>query len=68
MTGSNSGEGRKGDWGGGGIFIQKNGRLTILKSLITDNKAGGWSGGIGAMSYGRDDRFTLQWCCYLWQY
>ena len=52
MTGSNSGEGRKGDWGGGGIFIQKNGRLTILKSLITDNKAGGWSGGIGACPTG----------------
>lgn len=52
MTGSNSGEGRKGDWGGGGIFIQKNGRLIILKSLITDNKAGGWSGGIGACPTG----------------
>ena len=52
MTGSNSGEGRKGDWGGGGIFIQKNGRLDILKSLITDNKAGGWSGGIGACPTG----------------
>lgn len=52
MTGSNSGEGRKGDWGGGGIFIQKNGRLNILKSLITDNKAGGWSGGIGACPTG----------------
>lgn len=53
MTGSNSGEGRKGDWGGGGIFIQKNGRLNILKSLITDNKAGGWSGGIGACPTGQ---------------
>ena len=52
MTGSNSGKGRKGDWGGGGIFIQKNGRLNILKSLITDNKAGGWSGGIGACPTG----------------
>lgn len=52
MTGSNSDEGRKGDWGGGGIFIQKNGRLNILKSLITDNKAGGWSGGIGACPTG----------------
>ena len=52
MTGSNSDEGRKGDWGGGGIFIQKNGRLNILKLLITDNKAGGWSGGIGACPTG----------------
>lgn len=52
MTGSNSDKGRKGDWGGGGIFIQKDGRLNILKSLITDNKAGGWSGGIGACPTG----------------
>ena len=50
MTGSTANRG--GDWGGGGIFIQKNGRLNILKSLITDNKAGGWSGGIGACPTG----------------
>ena len=50
MTGGTNG--REGDWGGGGIFIQKNGRLNILKSLITDNKAGGWSGGIGACPTG----------------
>ena len=50
MTGSNTGRG--GDWGGGGIFVQEHGRLNILKSLIIDNKAGGWSGGIGACPTG----------------
>ena len=50
MTGSTNGRG--GDWGGGGIFIQKGGRLNILESLITNNKAGGWSGGIGACPTG----------------
>lgn len=47
-----TGESRGGDWGGGGVFIQKGGRLNVLKSLITDNKAGGWSGGIGACPTG----------------
>lgn len=50
MTGSTNG--REGDWGGGGVFIQKGGRLNILESLITNNKAGGWSGGIGACPTG----------------
>lgn len=47
-----TGKSRGGDWGGGGVFIQKGGRLKVLKSLITDNKAGGWSGGIGACPTG----------------
>ena len=50
MTGST--DGRGGDWGGGGVFIQKHGRLIVLKSLITNNKAGGWGGGIGACPTG----------------
>lgn len=50
MTGSNSGRG--GDWGGGGIFIQKGGKLNIVKTLITDNEAGGWGGGVGACPTG----------------
>ncbi len=50
MTGSTKDCG--GDWGGGGIFIQEHGRLNILRSLITGNKAGGWSGGIGACPTG----------------
>lgn len=50
MTGSN--EGRTGDWGGGGVFIQQGGRLNIVKTLITNNEAGGWGGGVGACPTG----------------
>lgn len=50
MTGSK--EGRGGDWGGGGVFIQKGGRLNIFKTLITNNRAGGWGGGVGACPTG----------------
>ena len=52
MTGSNSGKGRKGDWGGGGVFIQQGGKLNIVKTLITQNDAGGWGGGISACPTG----------------
>ena len=48
MTGQNRG----GDWGGGGVFIQKGGKLNIVKTLITENKADGWGGGIGACPTG----------------
>lgn len=50
MTGSNPGRG--GDWGGGGIFIQQGGKLNIVKTLITNNDAGGWGGGVGACPTG----------------
>lgn len=50
MTGSN--EGRTGDWGGGGVFIQQGGKLNIVKTLITNNEAGGWGGGVGACPTG----------------
>lgn len=50
MTGSN--EGRPGDWGGGGVFIQQGGRLNIVKTLITNNEAGGWGGGVAACPTG----------------
>lgn len=43
---------RGGDWGGGGVFIQKGGRLNIFKTLITNNLAGGWGGGVGACPTG----------------
>lgn len=49
MTGESCG----GDWGGGGVFIQKGGRLNIFKTLITNNRAGGWGGGIGACPTGQ---------------
>lgn len=47
-----TGESRGGDWGGGGVFIQKDGKLNIVKTLITQNEAGGWGGGIGACPTG----------------
>lgn len=48
MTGQNRG----GDWGGGGVFVQKGGKLNIVRTLITDNEAGGWGGGIGVCPTG----------------
>ena len=47
-----TGKDRDGDWGGGGVFIQKGGKLNIVKTLITQNDAGGWGGGIGACPTG----------------
>lgn len=54
MTGEDLDNGgtRGGDWGGGGVFIQKGGRLNIFKTLITNNRAGGWGGGVGACPTG----------------
>lgn len=54
MTGVDceSGGKRGGDWGGGGVFIQKGGKLNIFKTLITNNRAGGWGGGVGACPTG----------------
>ena len=40
------------DWGGGGIFVQEKGILTVLDALITDNTAGGFGGGVGACPTG----------------
>lgn len=51
MTGSTKGRG--GDWGGGGVFIQKGGKLNIVQTLITNNRAGGWGGGVGACPTGK---------------
>lgn len=51
MTGSIVGRG--GDWGGGGVFVQEGGTLNIVKTLITNNNAGGWGGGIGACPTGQ---------------
>lgn len=50
MTGSTPNRG--GDWGGGGVFIQKGGKLNIVKTLITQNDAGGWGGGVAACPTG----------------
>lgn len=51
-TNTGSTKGRGGDWGGGGVFIQKGGKLNIVKTLITQNEAGGWGGGVGACPTG----------------
>ena len=40
------------DWGGGGIFVQQNGNLSVLDALITNNKADGFGGGVGACPTG----------------
>lgn len=40
------------DWGGGGIFVQGKGNLSIVNSLITNNSAGGFGGGVGACPTG----------------
>lgn len=41
------------DWGGGGIFVQEKGNLSIVNSLITNNSAGGFGGGVGACPTGK---------------
>lgn len=40
------------DWGGGGIFVQEKGNLSIVNSLITNNSAGGFGGGVGVCPTG----------------
>lgn len=41
------------DWGGGGIFVQENGTLNIMNTLITNNSSGGYGGGVGACPTGK---------------
>lgn len=41
-----------GDWGGGGIFVQQNGILNVVNSLITNNSAGGFGAGLSACPTG----------------
>ena len=41
-----------GDWGGGGIFVQKNGMLNVMNSVITGNNADGFGGGVSACPTG----------------
>ena len=40
------------DWGGGGIFVQQGGYLSVMDALITNNTAGGFGGGVGACPTG----------------
>lgn len=41
-----------GDWGGGGIFVQTNGMLNVMNSVITKNHADGFGGGVSACPTG----------------
>ena len=41
------------DWGGGGIFVQDKGTLSVVNALITNNFAGGFGGGVGACPTGK---------------
>ena len=41
------------DWGGGGIFVQESGNLAIMDALITNNRAEGFGGGVGACPTGK---------------
>lgn len=41
------------DWGGGGVFVQKDGTLVVKNSLITNNTAGGYGGGVAACPSGQ---------------
>ena len=43
----------KDDWGGGGIFVQQGGLLSVMDALITNNSAGGFGGGVGACPTGK---------------
>lgn len=43
----------KDDWGGGGIFVQEGGHLSVINALITNNEAGGFGGGVGACPTGK---------------
>ena len=41
------------DWGGGGIFVQEGGNLSVINALITDNHAEGFGGGVAACPSGK---------------
>lgn len=49
-----------GDWGGGGIFVQTNGQMTMMNALITKNKAGGFGAGVSACPTGNTKIVTEQ--------
>ena len=49
-----------GDWGGGGIFVQQNGQLHIMNSIITANTADGFGAGVSACPTGNTSINTDQ--------
>lgn len=40
------------DWGGGGVFVQKEGKLYVKNALVTGNKSGGYGAGVAACPTG----------------
>jgi pilin isopeptide linkage protein len=40
------------DWGGGGVFVQQGGNLSVENALVTDNKSGGYGAGVAACPTG----------------
>ena len=51
---------QSGDWGGGGIFVQQNGQLHIMNTIITSNTAGGFGAGVSACPTGNTNITTDQ--------
>lgn len=51
---------QSGDWGGGGIFVQQNGQLQMMNTLITNNTAGGFGAGVSACPTGDTNITTDQ--------
>lgn len=51
---------QSGDWGGGGIFVQQNGQLHIMNTIITSNTAGGFGAGVSACPTGNTNITTNQ--------
>lgn len=43
----------KNDWGGGGVFVQKDGKLNVKNALVTSNTSGGYGGGVAACPTGQ---------------
>lgn len=41
------------DWGGGGVFVQAEGKFTVKNALVTKNTAGGYGGGVAACPTGQ---------------
>ncbi|WP_173553377.1 SpaA isopeptide-forming pilin-related protein [Sharpea azabuensis] len=51
---------QSGDWGGGGIFVQQNGQLHIMNTIITSNTADGFGAGVSACPTGNTNITTDQ--------
>ena len=51
---------KTGDWGGGGVFVQQNGQMTVMNAIITENTADGFGAGVSACPTGKTDITTDQ--------